>query len=169
MADAVKVNLDDAMVGRLPAVCVMTGKRADGYAPMVVAKPLGLWWLLLVLGPIGVMLLVALYPRVRVRYEVRVPMSALAFDRWHRARVQRLWLSALGCTGLLVAAALWWLGGLALLIALASAGMLLGALRAHLRVPWLQPSLTADRRGCRLTMLGVHHRFAAAVTSEARR
>jgi hypothetical protein len=164
MTVAVKVNLDDAMVGRLPAVCVMTGERADGYAPMVVPKPLGIAWLLLLLGPIGVVLLVALYPRLRVRYEVRIPMSEPAFDRWHHARVQRLWLSWLGVAGLVAAVALYWLGGLALLIALASFASLVFAFRAHLRAPWLQPTLTADRLGRTLTMLGVHDRFAAAVT-----
>jgi hypothetical protein len=163
MANAVKVKLDDAMVGRLPAVCAMTGERADGYAPMVVPKPLGLAWLLLLLGPFGVLLLVALYPRLRVRYEVRIPMSEPAFDRWHRARVQRLWLSWLGGAGLVAAVALAWLGGLALLIALASIASLGFAVRAHVRAPWLQPTLTADRSGRALTMLGVHDRFAAAV------
>ena len=68
MTTAVQVGLDDAMVGRLPAVCVMSGERANGYAPMVVPKPLGFAWLLLLLGPFGVLLLVGLYPRLRVRY-----------------------------------------------------------------------------------------------------
>jgi hypothetical protein len=163
MADAVKVKLDDAMVGRLPAVCAMTGERADGYAPMVVPKPLGLAWLLLLLGPFGVLLLVVLFSRLRVRFVVRIPMSEAAFDRWHLARVQRLWLSWLGGAGLVGAIALSWLGGLALLIALASLASLGLALRAHLRAPWLQPTLTADRLGRTLTMLGVHERFARAV------
>jgi hypothetical protein len=165
VSTAVKVTLDDAMVGRLPPVCVMTGERADGYAPMVVPKPLGFAWLLLLLGPFGVLLLVALYSRLRVRYVVSIPMSDAAFERWHRAQAQRLWLSFLGGAGLVAAVALVWLGGLALLIALASVAALALALRAHLRVPWLQPTLNADRAGRTLTMLGVHDRFAAAVAA----
>ena len=75
-----------------------------------------------------------------------------------------MWLSWLGVAGLVAAVALYWLGGLALLIALASVASLGFALRAHLRAPWLQPTLTADRFGRTLTLLGVHDRFAAAVT-----
>ncbi|HEX7094632.1 MAG TPA: hypothetical protein VF183_02030 [Acidimicrobiales bacterium] len=161
----VTVPLDDARVGRLPRVCVTTGERADGYAPMIVPRRLGVAWLLLLAGPIGVAVLVALYPRLRTRDVVRIPMSAGAFDRWQTERLRRLWCGWLGAMGIPVAFALRALGPLALVVALASAVLLATALRAHWRIPWLQPSMSADPRGVRLTMLGVHERFAAAIGS----
>jgi hypothetical protein len=161
----VRVPLDDALVGRLPAVCVMTGERADGYAPMVVARSLGLAWALLLAGPVGVLVLAALWPRLRTRHEVRVPMSEPAFDRWITERRRRLWCGWLGGAGLVVAVALVWLGAIALLVAAAAVLLLLVALRAHWRIGWLQPSLGADRHGRWVTMLGVHPRFVAAVAA----
>jgi len=159
----VRVPLDAALVGRLPAVCVMTGERANGLAPMVVPKRLGLAWALLLAGPIGLAVLVALLPRLRTRYVVRIPMSAAAFDRWHTERVRRLWCGWLGAVGIPIAFALRFLGPLALLVAVASLGLLAVALRAHWRIPWLQPTMSADPGGRWVTMRGVHERFAAAV------
>lgn len=163
-----RVPLDDALVGRLPPVCVMTGERAAGYAPMVVPKRLGIAWALLLAGPIGLAVLVALAPRLRTRYVVRIPMSATAFDRWHTERARRLWCGWLGAVGLPVALALRFLGPLALLVALAALGMLAVALRAHWRIPWLAPTMSADPGGTWLTMRGVHERFAAVVRSPRR-
>jgi hypothetical protein len=163
--ETARVALDDALIGRLPPVCAMTGDRADGYAPMVVPRSLGLAWLLLLAGPLGWLVLAALYPRLRTRYEIRVPMSEPAFDRWMIERRRRLWCSWLGGALLVFAVAIRALGPLALLVALAGLFLLAIAFRAHWRVPWLQPSLSADARGRRVTMRGVHPRFAAAVTA----
>jgi hypothetical protein len=157
-----RVRLDDALIGRLPPVCVMSGERAGGYAPFVVPKKLGIAWALLLAGPIGVCALIALYPRLRTRYVVKLPMSAAAFDRWHAARAQRVWCVALGVGGLALAAVTRWMGPLSLLIALASLWSLLVAVRAHWRIGWAQPSLSVDTAGRSLTLLGAHERFAAA-------
>lgn len=165
---SVRVPVGDALVGRLPPVCVMTGERADGYAPVVVPKRLGLAWALLLAGPLGLAVLVALMPRLRTRYLVRVPMSAAAFAQWHTERVRRLWCGWLGALGIPVAFALRFLGPLALLVAVASIGLLAVALRAHWRIPWLVPSMSADPNGRWLTMRGVDPRFVAAVRSSRR-
>jgi hypothetical protein len=159
----VRIPLDDALIGRLPPVCVMTGEPADGYAPMIVPRSLGVAWLLLLVGPLGWLLLAALYPRLHTRYEVRVPMSDDAFDRWITERRRRLWCSWIGGAGLLLALAIRGLGPLAALVGLAGLFLLAVAYRAHWRIPWLQPSLSADARGRWVTMRGVHERFAAAV------
>jgi hypothetical protein len=163
VSESVRVPLDDALVGRLPRVCVMTGERADGYAPMIVPRSLGIAWLLLLAGPIGILVLAALYPRLHTRYVIKVPMSDGAFDRWMTERRRRLWCSWLGGAGLALALAIRGLGPLALLVALGSLMLLWVALRAHWRIPWRQPSMRAGAAGRTVTMLGVHDRFAAAV------
>jgi hypothetical protein len=169
IGETVRVRLDDALIGRLPRVCVMTGEDAVGYAPMIVPRSLGVAWLLLLGGPPGWLMLAALYPRLRTRYEIRVPMSERAFDRWITERRRRLWGAWVGAACLLVALAMRWLGPIALLIAVAGLLLLAVALRAHWRVPWLQPSLSADSRGRSVTMRGVHERFVAAVREASRR
>jgi hypothetical protein len=59
----------------------MTGAPARGSAPLVVHKPLGVAWLLLLAGPIGVVVLALIYPKIAVRYVVLVPLAADAFAR----------------------------------------------------------------------------------------
>ena len=78
MSATARVRLDDALVGRLPPVCCMTGERADGYASLVVPRPLGIAWLLLLAGPLGLLVLAAIFPRLRTRYLVKLPLSATA-------------------------------------------------------------------------------------------
>jgi hypothetical protein len=169
IGETVQVRLDDALVGNLPPVCVMSGDAAAGYAPMVVPKSLGIAWFLLVLGPPGWILLAALYPRLRTRYEIRVPMSERAFDRWMTERRRRLWGSWLGGAFVVGAVGIRWLGPLAGLVGLAGLGLIGVALRAHFRIPWLQPSLSADARGRRVTMRGVHERFVTALKRSLKR
>jgi hypothetical protein len=169
IGETVQVPLDDALVGRLPPVCVMTGERAEGYAPMIVPRSLGIAWLLLLLGPFGWLLLAALYPRLRTRYEIRVPMSESAFDRWMTERRRRLWCSWLGGALVIAGIGIRALGPLALLVGVAGLLLVGVALRAHWRIPWLQPSLSADARGRRVTMRGVHERFVVAVSRTLRR
>jgi hypothetical protein len=163
IGETVRVRLDDALVGRLPPVCAMTGEPADGYAPMVVPRSLGMAWLLLLAGPIGWAALAGLYPRLRTRYEIRVPMSEDAFDRWMTERRRRLWCTWLGAALLGAALALRWVGPVAALVGLGGVLLLGVASRAHWRIPWLEPSLSADSRGRWVTMRGVHERFVTAV------
>jgi hypothetical protein len=156
--------LRDALVGRLPAVCCVRGTRADGLAPVVVAKPLGIAWFLLLAGPVGVVVLIALWPRLRVRYVIRLPMSEAAFDRYQTLRARRLWLGWLGGWSVVLGALLVWIGPLGPLLMLVGAGGVLAALVAHFRLPWSVPSAACDRRGTTVTLLGVHPRFVRAVS-----
>jgi hypothetical protein len=163
IGETVRVRLDDALVGRLPPVCAMTGDRADGYAPMVVPKSLGLAWLLLLAGPVGWAVLAGLYPRLRTRYEIHVPMSERAFDRWMTERRRQLWCTWIGAVLLVGAFAIRGVGPVAALVGVGGLLLLGMASRAHWRIPWLQPSLTADARGRGVTMRGVHERFVTAL------
>lgn len=163
--DFVVVPVNDALAGRLPPVCCMTGARADGCASVIVPKRLGIAWLLLLAGPIGVVVLVLLWPRVRVRYVAKLPMSAAAFDRMHSLRVRRLWCGWLGAIGLPVGLALRVLPGVGAATILLSLVGLVVALHAHLRLPWTMPTTVADVRGRTITLQGVHPRFVAAVQS----
>lgn len=163
VGDYVVVPVNDALAGRLPRVCCMTGVLADGYAPIVVPKRLGAAWLLLLAGPFGAMVLAAIWSRVRVRYLAKVPMSEAAFDRMHTLRVRRLWCGWLGAMGLPIGVALRVLPGVGIGIVLVSLVGLAVALHAHVRLPWTMPSAVADVRGRTITLQGVHPRFVAAV------
>lgn len=163
--DFVVVGVNDALAGRLPRVCCMTGERAAGFASVIVPKRLGLAWLLLLAGPVGVAVLIAIWPRVRVRYVAKLPMSEAAFDRMHALRVQRLWCGWLGAIGLPIGFALRVLPGVGVAILLLSVVAIGVALRAHVRLPWTMPTAVADVRGRTITLQGVHPRFVAAVRS----
>ena len=169
IGETAEVSLHDALGGTLPPVCCMTGAPADGYAPVVVPRRLGPAWLLLLAGPVGVIVLVLLWPRVRVRYQIRLPLSAAAFERLHTQRVRRLWCAWLGAMGLVLALLLRWYVALAVVVALASLASLAVALWAHFRLPWLMPSMVVDTWGRNLTLRGVHERFERATRRRAER
>ena len=169
LTDFVVVPVNDALAGRLPRVCCMTGARAEGLAPVIVPKRLGVAWLLLLAGPFGALVLVAVWNRVRVRYVAKLPMSEAAFDRMHHARVQRVWCGWLGAMGVPVAVALWWVPAIGVGVLLLAVVGLAVALRAHVRLPWLVPTAVADVRGRTITLRGVHPAFAAAVAAAQRR
>ena len=139
----------------------MTGARADGFASLVVPKPLGIAWILLLGGPIGVLVLAAIYPRIRTRYLVKLPLSAPAFQRRIVLMRQRLWCSWLGVLGIVGGLVLQWFGLIAILIFCAGLVGVVAAVVAHLRLPWTMPSARAD--GKFVVLQGVHQRFAAAV------
>ena len=161
MSETARVRLDDAMVGRLPPVCCMTGARADGYASLVVPKPLGVAWLLLLAGPIGLIVLAAIYSRIRTLYVVKLPLSAVAFERRMTLLRRRLWFAWLGVLGITAGLALRWFGGIAIVMFLAGAVGVVAAIVAHLRLPWTMPSARAEREF--VVLQGVHPAFAAAV------
>lgn len=169
MTETVKVRLDDAMVNRLPAVCVMTGQKADGYAPIVVPKRLGVAWLLLLGGPPGWLVLGLLWGKIRTRYVIKIPMSETSFDRMHTTEIRRLWCAWLGCVGLLAAFALRWYLPMAMIISLASVISIYVALRAHFLLGWTRPSAIADRSGRVVTLRGVHPDFVDALRSHRAR
>jgi len=165
MTEAVRVRVGDALAGRLPRVCCMTGARAEGFAPIVVPKRLGVAWLLLLAGPVGVLVLAAIWPRVRVRYLVRLPMSAVAFARMHALQVRRLWCGWLGALGVVATFGLLWVPPIALVVFVASVVAIVVAVQAHLVLPWTFPSAVVDATGRWVTLRGVHPAFVAAVAS----
>ena len=142
-------------------MCCVTGARADGYASLVVPKPLGIAWLLLLAGPIGVMVLASIYSRIRTRYLVKLPLSAGAFERRINLLRRRLWFAWLGVLGLAGGLALRWFGWIAIMMFCAGLAAVVAAVVAHLRVPWTMPSARADGRF--VVLQGVHPTFAAAV------
>jgi hypothetical protein len=163
VSETARVRLDDALVGRLPPVCCMTGARADGYASLVVPKPLGVAWLLLLAGPLGLLVLAAIYSRIRTRYLVKLPLSAAAFERRFNLLQRRLWFAWLGVLGLTGGLVLRWFGWIAILMFCAGLVAVVAAVVAHLRLPWTMPSARAD--GNFVVLQGVHRSFAAAVAN----
>jgi hypothetical protein len=159
--ETVRVRLDDALVGRLPLVCCMTGARAGGYAPLVVPQPLGVAWLLLLAGPIGVVVLAAIYPRLRTRYLIKIPLSDRVFDRRLSLLRRRLWCGWFGVWAIVAGLALRWFGPIALIVGCAGVVGVFAAIDAHLRLPWTVPSARAEGRD--VVLQGVNPHFAAAV------
>lgn len=153
--ERVSVPLGVAMSGALPAVCVMSGTRADGYVPLPASQ-----------APAIAALRFA-FTRSRARFVIKLPMCNEAYERWHRYQVTRVWCAYLGVIGIVLAAATRWLGAVAFVILTASIVSLAVALNAHVKAPWSQPSVAIDARAQRVTLLGVHPRFVAAVQSQA--
>ena len=141
----------------------MTGERAGGNVAMVVPKPLGVAWLLLLAGPVGLLVLAAVYSRIRTLYVIKLPLSRAAFSRRLTLMRQRLWCGWLGLVGIAGGIALRWFGSIAAVMFAAGVVGVVLAVIAHLRLPWTVPSATADRRGTVVVLHGVHPRFAAAV------
>jgi hypothetical protein len=165
MGETVQLPLQDALRGALPPVCCMSGARADGLARLAVPKRIGVAWLLLLGGPVGLLVLLALWPKIRVRYEIRIPMSDPVFERMHLVRTRRLWCGWLGAMGVVASFALWWMPVLALAVLSSSLVSLTVAVRSHLVLPWTHPSAIADGRGRTVTLRGVHPAFAAAIAA----
>jgi hypothetical protein len=161
VSQVVHVSLDDALIGRFPPVCCMTGARAGGFAPLAVTKPLGVAWLLLLAGPVGLLVLAAIYPKIAVRYVVRVPLSTETFARRMTLLRRRLWCGWLGVVGIVLGVALRGLGPIALVVFVAGVAGVAAAIGAHLRLPWTLPSARAQ--GQFIVLQGVNPHFAAAV------
>ena len=141
------------------------GSASRGYASLVVPKPLGVAWLLLLAGPIGALVLIAIYPRIRTRYVVKLPLSAAAFERRLTLMRRRLWCGWLGVVGLAGGLALRWFGAIAAVIFVAGVVGVVAAVIAHLRLPWTMPSAHAEATERFVVVQGVHPRFAAAVAN----
>jgi hypothetical protein len=155
-----RVRLDDALIGRLPPICCMTGERAGGYAPLVVSRPLGVAWLLLLAGPVGLLVLAALFPKIRTRYVVKIPLADAVFARRMVLLRRRLWCGWLGVWGAVGGLAIRTLGPIAAVVFAAGVAGIVVAVSAHLRLPWTVPSARAD--GEFVVLQGVNPHFAAA-------
>jgi hypothetical protein len=183
---AVRVFVDDAVLGRFPPVCAKTGMPSDGRLAVTttvggsgrVSAP---WLILLVLlGPIGwvalAVLAVALPDRTE-RLTVEVPWTTAADERLRSARTRRTLMYgivAAGIVGLVAAVALpvGPVGGsgaqLAVrlvlgALAVALVGGFLAALAAERAVARWTIGVELDGSRRWVTLDGVHPGFVAAV------
>jgi hypothetical protein len=172
---AVTVFVDDAVLGRLPYLCVKTGAPAEGlltlHTPVGAETRLGVMWLLVLAGPPGWLALVVLSWWSGGGGEtltVQVPWTEAAQHDHDRARRQRrnLWLSALAAvTATVVLLGLdTGLGGqTAALLLLVAAGFAVAALVAGFQVERTMVHVTLDASRRWVTLGGVHNDFAHAV------
>lgn len=101
--------MDDAVLGRLPAVCIKDGTPAASRLRIIeqVGRPegLGVLWLLLLLGPIGWVVLAVVWAwPAGERLAIEVPMSDAAYDRFTEARKNRTLAGACSLLGIAFAA-----------------------------------------------------------------
>jgi hypothetical protein len=187
MAD-VRVFVDDAVQGRLPAVCAKTGQPCDGWLTLTstVARygGIGTAWLLLLLliGPIGwaMLLVIALLGpgRGEERLTVELPWSTAAQQRVQALRRQT-WLA--GSVTALVSAGLvayGWLGGatgpptgrtVVVLAAVGIGGGIVASLVAGWRAARATVGVELDASRRWVTLRLVHPAFAAAVRAQQAR
>ncbi|MDQ6616043.1 MAG: hypothetical protein M3083_15240 [Actinomycetota bacterium] len=175
MTDAVTVFVDDAVLGRLPAICVKDGVFTDDRVVQTLVvgdRGLGAAWLLLLLGPIGLigLVVVALTGRPPEVLRVELPMSEGAHLRESAARRsyrQRVALAGLGPFGLLagVVKPSNASPAVGLLLVLAAIGALVagavGSIVAHARLKAASFELDLDASRRWVTIWGVHPNFAA--------
>lgn len=165
---AAKAFVDDAILGRLPQVCVKTGHPADmevRRTTTVGGFGSGLWLLLLFLGPPGwlALVVVALLGPRQEALTVRLPYTRVAWDAERQRSYRVVALAVFGFAALAVAVLarglfpLMWVaaGCLALL-----AAFFLGSVAYFDDVGI---SLDASRRWVTLTR--VHPTFAAAAAA----
>ena len=162
---AVSVFVDDAIRGHLPLVCAKTGEPADLVVRM--RQPVGggftpVAWLLLLLGPVGIVALVVLavaWPQEQLT--VRIPETEASFQ--HERQLERWRLAALGAgvvvpflgiLGVGMFPFLWLAAGVAFFVAA-------GALTWMLWRQSIGVSIDVTRRW--VTLTGVHPAFAEAV------
>jgi hypothetical protein len=170
---AVTVFVDDAVLGRLPPICVKDGVATTDRLTLAQdvggGAGLGVAWLLMLAGPLGWLGLVVLsFTRRGSDYlTVTLPYSELAYERVRRATAARR-RAALILAGASVATVLSLLlrttdsrllaVGLAVVAGGALIEVIVGSFHLHrLAVPVV---LDASRRW--VTLYGVHPRFADA-------
>jgi len=168
----VEVFVDDAVRGRLPGRCVVTGEPTQHFVreDVPIGSGLGALWLLVFLGPIGwlILLLVALTRR-RPILTVRLPMSEAPFGKLQSTRRALLIGGSMlvgGAAGVLVSAMLD-LGttAFAVLGLVALVGLVVSVVaRVSLAFQEVGVSLDASRRW--VTLKYVSTEFADAVRAQ---
>ena len=146
---------------RLPFICAISGEPAAWYAKVEVRKPLHpAAFLLIVLGPIGWLVLLAMALRSDGTY-VEVPISQQVYDEIHERRRRLRWLLGVLVVSVVVFA---WLANsflfpAAWLVFLPAIGMgfWVGMVKGHYRM-----RLSVDGVGL-VTLRRVHPAFVAAV------
>jgi len=172
--EAVTVFVDDAVLGELPPVCVITGARTNDrltFTQDVGGRTgLGVAWLLVLAGPlgwIGLLVIASMRPGGE-SLTVTLPYSEDAHLHMKRARRVRT-LATLVMLGAAVTALLSLQRGstdarlLALGLAVVAVGGLIRVVieSVHVNKATVRLSLDASRRW--LTLSGVHGNFVAAV------
>jgi hypothetical protein len=165
---SVEVFVDDAVRGRLPAVCAMTGAPADGtFRIDQYGGELGAAWLLIFLGPLGwiVLVILAMTSRREV-LTVRLPWSAAAADRELRLIRTRLvgTCSAVVFALLLV---LRWVPPFDPLWAIAAVAGGVAAVVAQFRLSLRRVNVRLDASRRWVTLTNVHPAFVEAVEHQA--
>jgi hypothetical protein len=165
---SVEVFVDDAVRGRLPAVCAATGAPADGRLRIdQVTGGLAAAWLLIFLGPLGWIVLVVLAVTSRREVlRVRLPWSEVAADRERRLVRTRL-VSICSAIGFALLLVLRWVPLLDPLwaIAVVAGGVATVVSQFRLSRQTVHIHLDASRRW--VTLTNVHPTFAKAVEHQS--
>lgn len=174
---AVTVFVDDAVLGRLPYLCVKTGAPAEGLltvrTPVGTQAGLGVWWLLVLAGPLGwlgLFVIALMTGNGADTLTVQVPWTEAAQSQVDEAKRRRrhLWLACAGIAGLtLVVLGLGdgagFTGQLAAVLLLAAAGVGIAAVVAGVVVARTNVDVRIDASRRWVTLDGVHPDFAHAV------
>ncbi len=177
MAD-VTVFVDDAVLGRLPGVCVNDGvattSRLRISEEIGGSNRLGILWLLFFAGPLGWIVLLFLATRSSgERLAVEVPFSEAAYDRYVQARRLRTGAVVVGVAatvGLLWLTAWANLGELGAIVTLVAA---FAGIATFFTAEWrislnsIRVDLDASRRW--VTLRRVHPAFASACEEQRAR
>jgi hypothetical protein len=90
----VTVFVDDAVLGRLPSVCVKDGTYTDDrltVSQQLGGGGLGVLWLLILIGPVGwlALIIISSMRRSGGMLTVTLPFSQVAYERFVRSRRER--------------------------------------------------------------------------------
>lgn len=172
----VEVFVDEAVRGRLPAICVKSGAAADRRLVLTSDQtaPLGAVWLCVLLGPLGwlVLLLVAASRR-RSTLTVRLPYAEATLEeyqrenrRFHKVIIATAAAASACFLGTLAAPSFKPADGLLLAVAVGVVGSVI-AIGCHWRVNRLLVDVSLDASGRWVRLGRVHPRFAQACSDVA--
>jgi hypothetical protein len=170
----VTVFVDDAVLGRLPPVCVKDGVVTDDRLTFSQdvsgGSGLGVAWLLLLAGPLGWvgLIVVSAFRGGGAMLSVTVPFSEAAYIRMKRAKGTRLQAELIlvgAAVGAVLAVFLRTTDGRLLAVGLAviAVGALLKVIVATVQLHRLTVRLSLDASRRWVTLSGVHPNFVDAV------
>lgn len=160
----VQVFVDDYATGRLPEVCVVTGHPTTDQVRMRtnVSRLAAIWFVLILFGPVGWLVLLAVSFSSRNYLEGWLPYEHREARRRHQAWKFGLIWSAVAIGGLLLLGA-----GLksGIFVVLAVAVLVVGLI-ALVVSQHREPEIRLDASGRWVTIRRVHPSFAAAIERE---
>jgi hypothetical protein len=174
---AVTVFVDDAVLGRLPYLCVKTGAPAEGlltiHTPVRGQTGLGVWWLLLLAGPlgwVGLLAIAAMSSGGGETLTIQVPWTEAAQHDLDQARRRQRQLYLAGFALIITAVGFGlgtrdavFAGQVALLLFVVGVGVTLLALLAGTPLRDAQIGVTLDASRRWVTLHRVHSDFAHTV------